>query len=61
MRTIQVICLAVMATSLMACASGKELKAPCGPLKSYVETEDTCGPLKPINATPFDAILDVSE
>lgn len=61
MRAIQVICLAIVATSLMSCASGKELKAPCGPLTSYAEIEDACGPLKPINPSPFDAIMDIPQ
>jgi hypothetical protein len=41
--------------ALSSCAS-RELKAPCGPL-AYAD-EDGCGPLKPVNSTPFASVLE---
>jgi hypothetical protein len=35
---------------------GRELKAPCAPL-GYAD-DATCGPLKPVNATPFENVVE---
>jgi hypothetical protein len=35
---------------------GRELKAPCAPL-GYVD-DPACGPLKPVNATPFENVIE---
>jgi hypothetical protein len=50
---------AIIATAVMAtgCARpGRELKAPCAPL-GYAD-DVTCGPLKPVNATPFESVIE---
>jgi hypothetical protein len=50
---------AIIATPLMitGCARpGRELKAPCAPL-GYAD-DATCGPLKPVNATPFESVIE---
>jgi len=50
---------AIIATAVMmtGCARpGRELKAPCAPL-GYAD-DATCGPLKPVNATPFDSVIE---
>jgi len=50
---------AIIATAAMmsGCARpGRELKAPCAPL-GYAD-DATCGPLKPVNATPFGSVIE---
>jgi hypothetical protein len=49
---------AIIAAATMAgCARpGRELKAPCAPL-GYADAAD-CGPLKPVNATPFESMTE---
>ena len=50
---------AIIATAAMmaGCARpGRELKAPCAPL-GYAD-DATCGPLKPVNATPFENVVE---
>jgi|ThiBiot_300_plan_2_1041538.scaffolds.fasta_scaffold05175_4 hypothetical protein len=50
---------AIIATAAMmaGCARpGRELKAPCAPL-GYVD-DPACGPLKPVNATPFENVIE---
>lgn len=49
---------AIIATGAMmaGCARpGRELKAPCAPL-GYAD-DVTCGPLKPVNARPFESVI----
>jgi hypothetical protein len=54
----------VAATALIATAAmmagcarpGSELKAPCAPL-GYAD-DATCGPLKAVNATPFESAIE---
>lgn len=42
---------------LGGCAGpGRELKAPCAPLAYAGDT--SCGPLKPVNAPPFDRVVE---
>ncbi|WP_292387272.1 hypothetical protein [Mesorhizobium sp.] len=51
--------LAVAVTSVMlgGCARpGRELRAPCTPL-AYAG-DASCGPLKPVNAPPFDRVVE---
>lgn len=47
-----------MATMMVTgCARpGRELKAPCAPL-GYAD-DVTCGPLKAVNATPFERVVE---
>ncbi len=50
---------AVMAVAIMmaGCARpGRELKAPC-PALGYAD-DASCGPLKPVNATPFESVIE---
>jgi hypothetical protein len=42
---------------MTACARpSRELKAPCTPL-GYAD-DTACGPLKPVNATPFENVIE---
>jgi hypothetical protein len=49
---------AIIALTVMAgCARpDRELKAPCAPL-GYAD-DAACGPLKPVNATPFESVIE---
>ncbi|RUX47749.1 hypothetical protein EOA33_17545 [Mesorhizobium sp. M4A.F.Ca.ET.050.02.1.1] len=48
---------AVASVMLGGCAGpGRELKAPCAPLAYAGDT--SCGPLKPVNAPPFDRVVE---
>lgn len=58
---IRIVCLITVAMNFVSCTSGKEMRAPCGPLTSYAEAGDPCGPLKSINGSPFDEILGIIE
>lgn len=34
---------------LVGCQTKGEKKAPCPPISGYVETDDLCGPARPVN------------
>lgn len=51
---VKIIVLFCLSLAVTGCAkASRELKAPCGPVASYVEN-DKCGPLKPANAALED-------
>ncbi|OBQ86500.1 hypothetical protein A9K71_17480 [Mesorhizobium sp. WSM3873] len=52
-----VVALGAMSVTVAGCARpARELKAPCAPL-AYVG-DASCGPLKPVNAPPFDRVVE---
>ncbi|TGQ13493.1 hypothetical protein [Mesorhizobium sp. M00.F.Ca.ET.217.01.1.1] len=56
-RGLGVVAVAVVGVMLGGCARpGRELKAPCAPL-AYAG-KASCGPLKPVNAPPFDRVVE---
>ncbi|MEI9425362.1 hypothetical protein O7A70_29815 [Mesorhizobium sp. Cs1299R1N1] len=56
-RWVAVVAVAVTSVTVGGCARpGRELKAPCAPL-AYAG-DASCGPLKPVNATPFDGVVE---
>ncbi|RWO26704.1 hypothetical protein [Mesorhizobium sp.] len=57
LRRVGVIAASVASVMVGGCAGpGRELKAPCAPL-AYVG-DASCGPLKPVNAPPFDRAVE---
>lgn len=56
-RRAGVVAVAVASVMVGGCARpSRELKAPCAPL-AYVGNPG-CGPLKPVNAPPFDRVVE---
>ncbi|WP_292674137.1 hypothetical protein [Mesorhizobium sp.] len=54
---VSMLAVAVTSVTLSGCARpGRELKAPCAPL-AYAG-DASCGPLKPVNAPPFDRVVE---